>query len=184
MKFEVDEAIKQFFGRYENLVFRRKDNGLPDGVSEKSSFSFIAQNGFYGATVRNCHKSTASIKYWSSNYKQSHRIHCMSLIPLYTTQYTLYLFVFGIRACAYVFSIACRIAIICYALDHRSYKFQMVTKRDSANEKEYFGHSKSNCVVENFFAKYQPLIAINKLLVEHQLSHEMHRKSMLSFEVG
>lgn len=41
MKFEVDQAIKTFFKKYEDLVFRTTDNGLPDGVSKKNSFSFI-----------------------------------------------------------------------------------------------------------------------------------------------
>lgn len=53
MKFEVDQAIKQFFGRYENLVFRMKDNGLPDGVSDKISLSFIARNGLYPLYLTN-----------------------------------------------------------------------------------------------------------------------------------
>lgn len=43
MKFEVDQANTTFFKRYEDLVFRTKDNGLPDGVS-KSSLSFFVQD--------------------------------------------------------------------------------------------------------------------------------------------
>lgn len=37
---QEDVAIKRFFERYEHLVFREKDNGLPDGVS-KNSLSFL-----------------------------------------------------------------------------------------------------------------------------------------------
>lgn len=44
MKIEVVEANKAFFKRYEDLVFRTEDNGLPDGVSKVYSLSFIVQN--------------------------------------------------------------------------------------------------------------------------------------------
>lgn len=44
MKFEVDQANTTFFKRYEDLVFRTKDNGLPDGVSKMCSLSFFVQS--------------------------------------------------------------------------------------------------------------------------------------------
>lgn len=44
MKFEANQTIKVFFQRYEEFVFRTKDNGLPDGVSKVNSLSFIVQS--------------------------------------------------------------------------------------------------------------------------------------------
>lgn len=44
MKFEVDQANTTFFKRYEDLVLRTEDNGLPDGVSKVNSFSFNVQH--------------------------------------------------------------------------------------------------------------------------------------------